>query len=410
MLSEPEVILPEGESDFSRESEDKNFTKVVLDDEHNKAFLEEFNEKLRNISSEQDAEKLKDQFKSLTGFDYDELYPVEEVISTDNPDDIKKEAPPVKQDPRPSEVTEEIVDESDELTKADKEYNAKVLNQLAEYYENPEKLKFTSAEIEDMRRLGVFDRETLNTLVEQLHTDIDEIIRGKTDPFSMYADEDLRKQAIKDTLEIKINAQEAIMASRDFVDSGAAQKVFDAKFPKYTERGPASILEEFIEYLNRRTATNAEEQFLIRELNSPKKLKEIIANAEEKLFEGLRATNGGNFTISHFVGCIFRWNKSRLALITGAEESEITLEKFDSVILIFTVLFIRSWYKKYAPNAQTNSLERKLFFQWLHDNTVPMGISGEKTQWLDEAWTTVWNKCADISIKCVSSLTSTSLT
>jgi hypothetical protein len=63
------------------------------------------------------------------------------------------------------------------------------------------------------------------------------------------------------------------------------------------------------------------------------------------------------------------------------------------------VLFVRSWYKKYAPNAQTNSLERRLFFQWLSDNSNPTLLDGEKVEWLDAAWNAVWEKCADISLK-----------
>jgi hypothetical protein len=323
----PEGMLPEGESEFSRESEDKNFTKVVIDTEHNKAFLTEMAEKLKNINSEEDAEKLKNIFKTMTGVDYDELCKQNEEKELAEDEMPPKELPPEpvplpEEKPTDDGLDEKVIEEPPkELSLTEREYHEKTINQLDEYLQNPEKLKFTDDEIAEMRQLGVFDRETLIVLVEQLHEDIDNIIAGETDPFSIYFDPEVRKKAIKDTLEIKVSAQEAIDASKDLINSGAVQKVFESKFPKYTARGPAAIMEEFLEYLNRRTVTENECQFLYHELNSTKKLKEIIDNANEKLFENMKTTDGKPFTVSHFVGNIFRWNRSRLALLTGIEEN-----------------------------------------------------------------------------------------
>jgi hypothetical protein len=395
ILEGQNISIPEeGDSDFSRESDDKNYTKVVLDTEHNKEFIAEMREKLKNINNEEDAIKLKDTFKNMTGVDFDELCQDDAKDADDSPKPDNSN--PSKPEPV---IAVEVNEDTDDIIKSDKEYHEKTLAQFEEYVEDPIKLKFTQSEIDDMKKIGAFDAETLKIMVEQLNYDIEMIANGKNDPLSPYNDDNARRQAIKDTLEIKVRAQEAVDSAKEFTNSETIEKIFEMKFPNYAVWGPASILKEFLKYLERRTSTPTAEQFLYKEINSPKKLKEIIANAEEKLFEGIMATNGGKFTIGHFVGSILKWNRSRLAILANIKEEEVELKKFESVILIFTVLFVRSWYKQFAPNAKNNSLERKLFYQWMTDNANPLTLNGEKTEWLNNTWNAVWEKCAEISMK-----------
>jgi hypothetical protein len=399
------IVFPTGETKFTRDSDDKNFVKVVMDDEHNKAFIAEFNEKLKACATEQDEEKLKQMFKNMTGLDFDEICPPETSEKTTS--EVQKESEPID-----SVKAVEVDEESDEITAKDQEYHQNTIAQLDKYVNNPEELKFTPEEVESMRKLGAFDRETINTLVKQLNDDIDAIIAGTGDPMSPYYDDDVRRKAIKDTLEIKIRAQEAMDAAKDFEESGAALKVFEGKFPQYAERGPAWILEDFLGYLNHRTATPGEAHFLYHELNTTKKLKEIIQSANERLFAGMKTTKKDEktgeyipYTMPNFIYSVLFWNKSRLALLTNIQENEVVLSKFDSLMLVFAVLFVRCWYKKYAPDIQSNSLSKRLFYKFVSDNSNPMELDGQRAEWLNDAWNAVWEKCADISNNCNKLLT-----
>ncbi len=421
------IMLPQGESEFTRESEDKNFVKIIMDDEHNKAFITEMNEKLKACATEQDEEKLKTMFKNMTGVDFDTICPPEPLpnpevtnenyLHVENNGSDKNEPPPeptittpsgvfpefkdeTKQSessPNESSVVEVPASEADEQAERDKEYHVKTLEQLDDYLANPEKLRFTDDEIKDMQKLGAFDRDTIAMFSKQINEDVDAIISGAGNPMSPYYTEEARRNAIKDTLEIKVRAQEALDAAKDFVDSGGVETVFKTKYPEYASRGPAWVLESFAKYLDDRMATDESKAFLYREINNQKKIQSILDNASSYIFKGMLTSNNTQYTIGSFIGGILRWNKGRLALLTGIKEEEVTIERFSSLVLIFIVLFIRQWYKKYTPDIQNSSLERRLFYQFVQDNANPLLLTGEKTELLDTAWNKVWELCAIIS-------------
>ncbi len=434
-ISSGGIMLPQGESEFTRDSEDKNFVKVIMDDEHNKAFIAEMNEKLKACATEQDEDKLKTMFKNMTGVDFDTICPpdlesnpdvtsenylhVEDNDTDENKPDPKlttSETPAIfpefKDETESSKVSSENdtsvrevpVSEEDEQAERDKEYHNKTLEQLDDYLVNPEKLRFTDDEIKDMQKLGAFDRDTIAMFSKQINEDVDAIISGAGNPMSPYYTEEARRNAIKDTLEIKVRAQEALDAAKDFVDSGGVETVFKTKYPEYSSRGPAWILESFAKYLNDRMSTDEAKSFLYREINNQKKIQSILDNAASYIFKGMLTSNNTQYTIGSFIGGILRWNKSRLALLTGITEEEVTVERFSSLVLIFIVLFIRQWYKKYTPDIQSSSLERRLFYQFVQDNANPLTLTGEKTEWLDDAWNKVWEICAIISNESTAAL------
>jgi len=409
MLQTEEITLPlpTGESEFTRDDPSKNFVKVVIDDERNKPFIEEMKQKLAACHNETDYNTLKENFKRMTGIDFDTICLPEKKpndTSADTASDITvtevEKTPQQENVDTSNDVMAVPVPETDELTKKDMEYHQNTLMQLDMYLENPSLLRFTEEEIQGMIKIGAFDRNTMNIVIEQLNNDVDAIIAGKTDPTSPYYDEARRREAIKDTLEIKIRSKEAVDAQKEFEDTGIAQKVFDKKFSEYATQGPAWILESFKKYLDSRTETDAAKSFLYNELNDSKKLHDIIARANKLLFSGMLTTNNKEYTIGNFVGSMLRWNRSRLALLAGIEEDEVTLERFDSPLLVLSVLFVRQWYKHYTPNIQDSSIEKRLFYQFVRDNANPATISTEKYEAMDAAWKDVLSKCAEISIEC----------
>jgi hypothetical protein len=64
--------LPHGETEFTNSDTGGNATKIVFDDERNKPFIAEFNQKLKMLN-EGDGEALKAQFKAMTGIDFDDI-------------------------------------------------------------------------------------------------------------------------------------------------------------------------------------------------------------------------------------------------------------------------------------------------------------------------------------------------
>lgn len=379
-MSDISEIIPTKDTAFV-ENEGKNATKVEFDMAHNAAFIEEFNEKLKSANEADEAE-LRASFEQMTGMKFEDAQEAANTATkTEEKAQLEKPVEVVETEDEPDEVSEEI------------------LNQVDKYLADPTALKFTEEEIEGMAKIGVFDYETLQIMSTNINDDLDRMVAEKDDPDSPYFEEEARRQAIISTLQIKVSAMQAVEQSKEIMDPTFIEDVFNLRYPKYKTRGAAFIVEDFATYLKSRTSTEANMEFVVKEMNDFKKLQEILDKGNENIFNQLFLADGKPYQVGIFIKSVFNWNRSLLAEQIGVNEDTITLKSCESLILVFTALFVRWVYKFLAPEMKTRPMQRKLFQKFVYDNAnIPM-LSPEHVENLRAAWLDVINLCAKIAIK-----------
>lgn len=380
--------IPTEDTEFVQNEEGKNATKIEFDMEHNAAFLQELQDKLAACGSETDAEKIKADFKSMTGLDIDELMPALPALDAPKPEVIV----PVGEESVPATVVEIEEDPS--------AISEEILNQVDQYMEDPSVLKFTQEEIEGIVKIGVFDRDTIELLTVQMNRQIDEIVAGRKDPESPYYVESVCREAIANTLNIRVSTLQAVEKSKELISDKFIDELFQAKYPEYCAIGPAHLLNDFATYLKRRVETREAVEHVVLELNSYQKITEILNRAKTDIFDTMYLTDGRKFSLGMFMSAVFEWVKPIAAKEIGIPETELSLKKCESLLIVFTTLFTRWMYKHIIPDMKTRAIQRKYFYRFIYDNSNAMSLSGDKFEALNESWATVLNLCGEIATEC----------
>lgn len=294
------------------------------------------------------------------------------------------------------ETGEEVVD-PEEL-----KLRAEVLSKLDTYLKDPSKLKIGIESVDTIAKTGVFgDRETVQTMIDLLNQDIDELIDHEN-PESRYHDPNDYAEAVQKCLEIKISMDNATTAAAEITDPAFIMEIFNQKYPEYVAEGPSNILNKFVNYLNERTKSDRDIEFLCKELTDKKKIDNIVKNANDNIFRTLVAQNGQKFTLTQFVQTMFVINRDYFKAMTNCEKKEdVTYQMVQSPMSIFAMLFLRYIYKFEVDNMASRKLQRKYFIGFMFDITNPAHLDDTKRKALDDAWISVWNKITSIEQKLI---------
>ncbi len=459
--TEDKVILPEGNGKFTKpEGDNKNYTRLSFDDKHNAEFIKEMREKINKCDSAGE-EELKRSFKAMTGINFDdirfneeteEIYipdtvipdkieivskedengaiifeakdsavPGEESVDTIEIDasghsnDAKPDSVGISKDVPEETVSKDSLDKFTDATLAlsqdfdsseDREYTEEVLSQVDKYMADPKSLKFSEADMEGMAKIGIMDYATVKDMCSLINNELDEIAAGIDDPESKYSNEDERRKAITNTIAIKVDTEKVIQAGEELMDPETVARVYNHKYPLLKTKGTAFILDDFANYLDERI--KADRQFLAKEMNNRKKIDKIFDHVQEYVFKYMKTEKGNEYKIGQFVMLVYEWNKKRISDLTGIALEEMSIKKFDSILVIFTALFMRFIYKHVVPDFKSKSLQKRLFFQFFIENADPSKVPIEKVEEiLDASWKSVWEKCPLISIDCRNDYNST---
>lgn len=443
--------IPTTDEEFVKnEDPSKNSTRIIVDMEKNAPFIKELQQKIAACSDPEIAKKMEDDFQKATGVSFDDALKALEngtVVEIENADgSITLEKTPSEETSKPKVVEEDDDDEEsvcescnifggEEETSEDVEeekpevesatvnaaeeseavetgeevvdpeelkLRAEVLSKLDTYLKDPSKLKIGIESVDTIAKTGVFgDRETVKTMIDLLNQDIDELVDHEN-PESRYHDPNDYAEAVQKCLEIKISMDNATTAAAEITDPAFIMEIFNQKYPDYVAEGPSNILNKFVNYLNARTKSDKDVEFLCRELTNKKKIDNIVKNANDNIFRTLVAQNGQKFTLTQFVQTMFAINREYFKGITNCEKKEdVTYKMVQSPMSIFAILFLRYIYKFEVDNMASRKLQRKYFIGFMYDITNPAHLDDTKRKSLDDAWISVWNKITSIEQKLI---------
>jgi len=443
--------IPTTDEEFVKnEDPSKNSTRIIVDMEKNAPFIKELQQKIAACSDPEAAKKMEDDFQKATGVSFDDALKALEngtVVEIENADgSITLEKTPSEETSKPKVVEEDDDEESvcescnifggeeetaesaDESEKPEVEsatvnaaeeseavetgeevvdpeelkLRAEVLSKLDTYLKDPSKLKIGIESVDTIAKTGVFgDRETVQTMIDLLNQDIDELIDHEN-PESRYHDPNDYAEAVQKCLEIKISMDNATTAAAEITDPAFIMEIFNQKYPDYVAEGPSNILNKFVNYLNERTKSDRDTEFLCKELTDKKKIDNIVKNANDNIFRTLVAQNGQKFTLTQFVQTMFAINREYFKGMTNVEKKEdVTYQMVQSPMSIFAMLFLRYIYKFEVDNMASRKLQRKYFIGFMYDITNPAHLDDTKRKALDDAWISVWNKITSIEQKLI---------
>lgn len=388
--SDPASILPGSDTDFVKnEIEGKNDTKVVMDDAHNAAFIDELRSRYSfNSTSNEDRQKIELTVEELTSSGLLSKETADSIIS---PKEVVHSGY--------CQVTQTDVDTTVVETEEEDPVSKEILDQVDLCIADPTRLKFTDKEIEDMTKLGVFDNMTVVAIAKSVDEQIEDMISGATDPDSPFFDIEERKKAVISTLRVKMSASQAITQAKELTSLEFVEEIFTKVYPDYVTRGPAHILELFLTYIRGRISDFNGMSFVVKEMNDQKKLIEIFERAGSMIFGELFTTTGTKYTTGAFVKGIFHWNRALFSRMSDTPEDKITIDKCESLILIFTAMFTRWCYKHLIPEMKTRAIQRRLFQKFVSDNSNPTNLTGDQVEWLNDAWYDVMTECSKIAVE-----------
>lgn len=435
--------IPTTDEEFVKnEDPSKNSTRIIVDMEKNAPFIKELQQKIAACSDPEIAKKMEDDFQKATGVSFDDALKALEngtVVEIENADgSITLEKTPSEEPSKPKVVEEDDDDEESvcescnifggEEEKSEVEsatvnaaeeseavetgeevvdpeelkLRAEVLSKLDTYLKDPSKLKIGIESVDTIAKTGVFgDRETVQTMIDLLNQDIDELVDHEN-PESRYHDPNDYAEAVQKCLEIKISMDNATTAAAEITDPAFIMEIFNQKYPDYVSEGPSNILNKFVNYLNSRTKTDEDVEFLCKELTNKKKIDNIVKNANDNIFRTLVAQNGQKFTLTQFVQTMFAINREYFKGMTNCEKKEdVTYKMVQSPMSIFAMLFLRYIYKFEVDNMASRKLQRKYFIGFMYDITNPAHLDDTKRKSLDDAWISVWNKITSIEQKLI---------
>lgn len=434
--------IPTTDEEFVKnEDPSKNSTRIIVDMEKNAPFIKELQQKIAACSDPEAAKKMEDDFQKATGVSFDDALKALEkgtVIEIENADgSITLEKIPSEEPSKPKVVEEddevenvcescnifggeeekpevesatvnaaeesEAVETGEEVVDPEElKLRAEVLSKLDTYLKDPSKLKIGNESVDTIAKTGVFgDRETVQTMIDLLNQDIDELIDHEN-PESRYHDPNDYAEAVQKCLEIKISMDNATTAAAEITDPAFIMEIFNQKYPDYVAEGPSNILNKFVKYLNSRTKSDKDIEFLCKELTDKKKINNIVKNATDNIFRTLVAQNGQKFTLAQFVQTMFIINREYFKGMINCEKKEdVTYQMVQSPMSIFTMLFLRYIYKFEVDNMGSRKLQRKYFIGFMYDITNPAHLDDAKRKALDDAWISVWNKIISIEQKLI---------
>lgn len=437
-----DIPVPKGETEFTRDNESKNFTKLVIDDEHNKAFIEEMQEAIKEGhedegnfpkevsnqtisidfgSSTQDVASTTTNIESTTqdviSSSIDVSSSTQDVASTtitNNEESVNfmqtvgtpvPEATVVDTEGNKVVIPAHVIGEStpieaeviNEPEAKENEFENKTLEKEIEsvlhiYEEDPAKLKFNKDEIEELVRAGVIDRDTIEFIIDEFNTNVDDLIKNKTlDPSDEnYLNEEEYNKQLKLLIENKIDTEKIIKACKDLRDPAFIEELFNARFPWYKLTGSGYVLLRFNEYLNNRRSNENEEQRLLFEINSNKKVQKILDNCEKKIFSKVKLSNGQKFTLGAIFTYVFKWNIANIAKVLNRPEEEIEKNIKDpdvsGIVGITSVLLLRYLYNTIMKNIERSKLDQFMFIKFVCDNIGVENIDDEKKSVIKENW------------------------
>lgn len=442
--------IPTTDEDFVKnEDPSKNSTKIIVDMEKNAPFIKELQQKIAACSDPEAAKKMEDDFQKATGVSFDDalkdlengtVVEIEnadgsitlekthseetskpKVVEEDDDDeesvcescnifggeetseDVEEEKPEVESATVNAAEESEAVETGEEVVDPEElKLRAEVLSKLDTYLKDPSKLKIGIESVDTIAKTGVFgDRETVQTMIDLLNQDIDELIDHEN-PESRYHDPNDYAEAVQKCLEIKISMDNATTAAAEITDPAFIMEIFNQKYPEYVAEGPSNILNKFVNYLNERTKSDRDIEFLCKELTDKKKIDNIVKNANDNIFRTLVAQNGQKFTLTQFVQTMFVINRDYFKAMTNCEKKEdVTYQMVQSPMSIFAMLFLRYIYKFEVDNMASRKLQRKYFIGFMYDITNPAHLDDTKRKALDDAWISVWNKIISIEQKLI---------
>lgn len=407
------------------ENEDptKNATKVEIDLEANRPFIEEMRAKIAALHDPEAIEELKKSFKEMSNMEFDEASKgleekrkaiTEEIdgqtivrLETDeefaarkakeaaegNPVDAEASKDETAAEPeKPSEPTVKETDDSEDVTDEERTQNQLVLERLDKAIEDPDSMRITNDEIEKIIKANIgFDAYTINFIAKEINDDIDRIKNWEKNPDGSYKDEENRVKAIKETLAVKVSTEEVLRAWEENNDPVQLEKLYHMRYPEYTQFGPGSIFKNFNEYITRRIEGDLD--WCAREMITPSKQNKIIKDSEEQIFRYIATSNGKRYTLNSFIQTMWRimaqplwerFNKEYPAKYSDQKKFVLNDEPVKAFIATYICLILRWMYKHQFPRLNERNFQKKLLHQFLLDILNPMTLNPEHTKFLKE--------------------------
>lgn len=432
-------------TDFVDNGPGKNATKIEVDMKKNEPFIREFKARLDAVGDPEAQKKIMDEFHKATGIPFEKAFEAMEnkctviINKEDGSVEVKRvdkdseeaktgkivndeEHKPHLEDPEPrstaarpkkidtetsaAEGLQKAANESEAHEveeEEDPELVAEIIANLEDAKANPENLKFTTDEIAGLIKLEVVgDEATVRALADNFNQEVDKLIKEKNDPNSQYSDPKVYDKAIRDNLAVKISLKQSLKAAEEVTDPAFIQEIFAARYPDYTKRGPASILDLYTGYLEQRISKPENKDFFFKELTDKHKVAHILKRANDEIFSQMQTRDGRKFNTAVFINIMFDINKRYIAeILETPNDEKFTLKSAESIMTVFLIPFVRLIYKKLAPDFKTRKMERKYIVGFIMDMANPEQLSEDKRAELDKSAKTMWAKLREIEIELI---------